>query len=60
MCFFVDRSLVVIAGLGVDDQGNDEEMRDLESGLSTFQIVLGASMCCWCVVILYVMREHPI
>ncbi len=45
MCFFVDRSLVVIAGLGVDDQGNDEEMRDLESCLSTFQIVCYVPLC---------------
>jgi hypothetical protein len=44
-CASVDRSFVVITGLGVDDRGNDEEMRDLESGLSTFQIVCYVPLC---------------
>jgi hypothetical protein len=38
-CAFVNKSLVVGANLGTIYWGNDEEMRDFESGLSTFQIV---------------------
>jgi hypothetical protein len=44
-CAFVNKSLVVGANLETNYWGNDEEMRDFESGLSTFQIVCYVPLC---------------